>query len=87
MAKLAYEAGYTPQQIAGRTIMPIGVVTTWSGERSKVWQRWIERFEEMVTHDDDTIRLIAQVGIEICTEQFEKDLKKEYDESVFGRED
>jgi hypothetical protein len=83
-AKLAYNAGYSAQEIAARTMMPTGVVVTWGGKESERYKGWLKKFSELHDSDDDTIRTIGLAGSNICREQYQRALHREYLEDVYG---
>lgn len=83
-AKLAYNAGYSAQEIAVRTMMPIGVVVTWGGKESERYKGWLEKFSELHDSDDESIRTVGLAGSDICREQYQRALHREYLEDVYG---
>jgi hypothetical protein len=85
-AKLAYEARYSPEKIAARTIMPEGVVVSWSGKESERYKRWLDRFNKLQESDDEIVKIIGQAGSDMCDELYKKALDREHIEDVYGRD-
>lgn len=85
-AKLAYQHDYTAEQIIEHTFVAIGKVFSWSGNYSKVWKNWSERFKAVIEHEDETIRHIATIGFQISSKRYQEEREKEHNEEVFGRD-
>lgn len=82
--KLASGTGYTPDEIAARTMMPIGVVDIWTGKQSEQIKGWSDKFSALYDNDDSTIRAIGLAGRAICHERHQKAKEIEYREDVYG---
>lgn len=85
-AKLASQRGYTAKQIVGGTFARIGEIDFRSGNYSKVWKNWSEQFKAIIEHEDETIRHIAKIGLQISSKRYEEERKKEHDAEVYGRD-
>ena len=85
-AKLASQHGFAAEQIVGYTFVAVGTVSTWSGNYSNIWLDWSEQFKSIITHDDNTIRYIAEVGCQMSSRRYQEELRKEHDEEVYGRD-
>jgi hypothetical protein len=65
-------------------MLPIGVVVTWDGKESERYKGWLEKFSELHDSDDESIRTIGLAGSDICREQYQRALHREYLEDVYG---
>ncbi len=85
-AKLASQQGYTPEHIVANTFAAVGIADSWWGEYSSIWKNWVEQFKAITNHEDETIRQIAVVGLQLSSKRYEEELKKEHAEEVYGRD-
>ena len=85
-AKLAHENEHAPEEIVSHTFMAEGIVASWVGKYSDVWKRWRDQFETIRDHEDEIIRRIAEIGFQRSDERYKKELNKERDEDVYGRD-
>ena len=79
-ARLAAEAGYTPEQIAQASTSTRGVVGGW-GPLSKVWKEWSEAFRNLESKDPQ-VREAIELGEQIATERAEKAVERERQERM-----
>lgn len=86
-ARTALESGYIPQEIVeaahGFYNVQFGVVT-WSGPESQYRQEWIDRFGKLCSHPDSKIREIGAIGQKRAQEDFQKAIKRERSEEIYG---
>lgn len=80
--RLAFNAGYTAEEIVARTVLPVGVVIMWSGKESERWKQWIERFGELQNSEDETVKHIGLVANHMCQQEYKRALAQEYLEAV-----
>ena len=85
-AKLAYEHGHTREAIVEHTLMAVGITASWVGKCSDVWKKRCYQFEALRDHEDEIIRALAGLGYRRSDEQYKKELDKERDEDVYGRD-
>jgi len=84
MAKLAYQAGYTAEEIVSRTMFPVGVAVSWSGKESSIYKNWLDEFNKLQDTEDETIRIIAQAGSFLSNQRYQELLEREHQEDVYG---
>jgi hypothetical protein len=80
-ARLALAAGFTAEQVAGAAFLSI---TGWSGNESDMWEHWNERFSELLSHEEEGVRSIAELGVAHARERKRQALGEERDEAVYG---
>ena len=80
MARLAWEAGYSVEEIAGATVSP---PRRWRGSRSGMWGRLRSYFEAMFDCDDP-IGPIARIAAEMVTQRENYYTVLEEEEAVRG---
>lgn len=85
-ARLASQHEFAAEQIVGYTFARVGETMIWSGDYSNIWKDWSEQFKTIINHHDDTISQIAEVGLQMSSQRYEEELKKEHDEEVYGRD-
>ena len=83
-ALLAHDAGYNSGEIAAATYLPTGV-STWSGNVSDMWLKWVKQFEPLCNHENEHIRQIAIAGRDTCETNRQAALKRERYEAIYGR--
>lgn len=81
-ALLALNAGHSAQDIVDATVDHDG---SWTGERSNMWQRWIEDFEILLAHEDARIRSIAELATAKLKTLQSDARKSERRAAVYGR--
>lgn len=81
-ALLAADAGYSANDIVGATV---DHDSSWAGEESNMWQRWIEDFEPLLTHEDARMRSIAELATTKLKKFQAGARKNERREAVYGR--
>jgi hypothetical protein len=80
-ARLALAAGFSAKQVAGPAFLSI---TGWSGNESDMWERWIGRFSELLSHEEEGVRSVAEHGVAHARERKRRALGEERDEAVYG---
>ena len=80
-ARLALEAGYGTQEIAHATFPSM---LTWVGNKSSLYEKWIETVAPLCSHEDAHIREIGEIARKRATAQRERALNEERDEAVYG---
>ncbi len=84
-ARLALAEGYRPEQLAG-AVHEYPLVITWTGSEAAMWQEWVERFEPLCSHADESIRQIGIAGRNWAQLAMERARERERREAVYGRE-
>lgn len=82
LARLAVDAGYTPEEIAGATR---GMMWSWDGEESAMWTRWAELFRPLADDGDPVVRRIGRAGLSEAEEHLQRARTQERREAVRGR--
>lgn len=80
-ARLALAAGFSTEQVTGAAFLSI---TGWSGNESDMWEGWIERFSELLSHEEERVRSVAEQGVAYARKQKRRALGEERDEAVYG---
>lgn len=81
-AKLALDAGYSPQDVAAAVITyPMG----WIGEESAVWADWVDVFSQLERDGDERIRSVGAAGRATAESSKNVALERERMEAVRGR--
>ena len=80
-AKLALDAGLTAEQVAGAAFLSID---GWTGNESDVWERWVSRFSELLSHEDEGVRSVAELGVAHAQREKNRALGEEREEDVYG---
>lgn len=81
-AILALEAGYSLEEVVEASF---DYGESWTGNTSDRWQRWVEEFEALTTHDDPRVREAAEIGATKARENRAEELVRERREAVYGR--
>lgn len=81
-ALLAHEIGYTPKQIFSASL-PRQYST--SGPESALYEIWANDFQKLLSHDDQIIREIGELGYQWAIEARDRLTKEERLEAVYGR--
>lgn len=81
-ATLAIAFGYSPEDVADATVCHDN---SWVGEISNMWQRWIDEFDRLATHEDMRIRSVADLATKRIREFQVTSRKRERQEAVFER--
>lgn len=83
-AKLALDKGYPPEQVAGACYgYPIGMVT-WSGSESAERQKWVDRFNSLLTNSDERIQEIGKIGKADAELALRNALERKRREEIYG---
>ena len=82
-ARLALEAGYSPEQIASAVV---GWHQSWSGKLSNLYRQQLAWFEPLCDHDEPRIRQIGEAGCRRAEASLANELDRERREEVFGRQ-
>jgi len=82
-AFLALNAGYTIEQVAESVYGYLGTIS-WSGDESKMWQGWVEKFETLCSHSDERIRQIGAVGKKRAETRMYRAQNDEKLEAIYG---
>lgn len=80
-ARLALAAGFLAEQVAEAAFMSF---TGWSGNESDTWERWISQFSELLSHEDEGVRSVAERGVACARERKRRALGEEWNEAVYG---
>ena len=83
-ALLALDAGYSTSDVAEAVY---GSIQSWSGSESAHWAEWAESFEPLLTHDDERIRTVGQIGKDRALARREQALARERLADIRGRLD
>jgi hypothetical protein len=84
-AKLALDAGYSFEEVAG-AVYGYPMMVSWSGEESAMWLEWVERFDRLCLHEDERIRKVGEIG-RAKAEVFQyRALEQERNEAIYGIE-
>ncbi len=81
-ALLAFEAGYTAEQIFAATCPRL---FSWSGPLSALYAIWADDFKELFLHEKHVIRQVGELGRQWAIETRESLVEEERLESVLGR--
>lgn len=84
-ARLALAAGHSSEEVA-MAVHGYLTVIAWTGSESSMWQEWVERFELLFSHPDETIRQIGIAGRNRAQSAMERARERERREAVYGRE-
>lgn len=49
-----------------------------------MWERWIGRFSELLSHEEDGVRSVAEHGVAHARERKRCALGEERDEAIYG---
>lgn len=80
-ARLALAAGFSAEQVAGAAFLSI---IGWSGNESDMWEHWIDQFSELLSHEDEGVRSVAERGVAYARERKRRALGEERNEAVYG---
>lgn len=80
-AILALNAGFSAADVAGAALLSIN---GWSGNESDMWEKWIGWFSELLSHDNEGIRSVAEHGVAHAWEKKQQAVREEQDEEVYG---
>lgn len=83
-AKLALDAGYSFEEVAGAVHSYPMMVISWSGKESAMWAEWVERFDRLYSHEDERIRKVGEVGRASARASQEFALRQERDDAIYG---
>lgn len=81
-ALLAVNAGYSAKDIVGATV---DYDSSWTGEVSNMWERWLADFEPLLAHEDSRIRAIAELATTKLKTLQSDARKEERRAAVYGR--
>ncbi|MBI5102128.1 MAG: hypothetical protein HZB33_09885 [Nitrospirae bacterium] len=81
-AKMALDAGYAHEDIEDV------IFSRWSfsGKESDMWNRWIARYDRLLSNDDPRIQKIGEIGKAKALKNLERALKNERREAIHGYE-
>lgn len=80
-AKLALDAGLTAEQVARAAFLSID---GWTGNESDMWERWVGWFLESLSHEDEGVRSVAELGVAYAQREKNRALGEEREEDVYG---
>ena len=86
-AIMALDHGYPPDQVA---LAVYGVeirMISWSGDESKFWEKWADRFTALQAHSDERIRYIGEIGQDIVGKNQKRAFEEERMEEIYGFQD
>lgn len=83
LAQVALGSGLSPTDIA-HAMHSNGF--GWSGHLSSLYQRWIDRYNELSKHSDPGIRQVASEGIKWATANRDRERQSERREEIYGRD-
>lgn len=86
-AKLALDAGYHPGEIVGSVYGYPTQIIMHSGKESARWAQWADRWTQLLSHPDERLRQIAEIGKSQAQRQMERSLREERREAVYGFEE
>jgi len=81
LAAIASRHGYDPQSIAKTAIFEEGVVVRKSSDR---YEKFVERFKELESHNDDDVRSVGRAGVRIASDLLKRERDEEHREAVYG---
>jgi hypothetical protein len=58
----------------------------WSGNESDMWKGWLETFSDLAKDADKDIALIGKRAYDTVKERFDRSLKWEEQEAIYGRD-
>jgi hypothetical protein len=80
-AKLALDAGYTPEDIEDAIF---SLTWSFSGNKSDMWNRWIARYDRLLSNSDSRIQKVGEIGKAKALKNLERALKEERREAIYG---
>ena len=85
-AKLALDAGYSIEEVAGGAVHSHGYprVISWAGKESTMWAEWVEQFDRLCSHEDERIRKIGEAGKARTKALQDRALEEERNEAIYG---
>lgn len=83
-ARLALDAGYSPDDIAYATVWASSEGVAFEGSETAVWSEWVERFDRLCQDDDDGIRAIGEAGKAQTSARRDRALQQERQEAIYG---
>ena len=80
-AKLALDVGYTPENIEDAIFS-----TSWSceGNKSEMWNRWIARYDRLLTNSDPRIQKVGEIGKAKAIKNRDYALEEERRGAIYG---
>jgi hypothetical protein len=84
-AKLALDAGYSQEQVAG-SVYSYPRITFSIGDESVMQSEWVARFERLCSDADDRIRAIGELGRAHAQAHLDRALGEEKREAIYGIE-
>ena len=85
-AKLALDAGYSFEEVAGAVRSYPLMVVSWSGKESTMWAEWVEQFDRLCSHEDARIRKVGEAGRARAKASRDRAVEQERDEAIYGIE-
>jgi hypothetical protein len=89
-ASLALKKGYSTREIAiavygfaAYGFPSKGIIRV--GKESNTWREWVDRFEKLMSHENEQIREVGFIGKTEANKSLEIALQREHEEDVFGR--
>ena len=83
-AKLALDAGYSDEEVAGAVHSYAMLVGLLSGQGSAMWAEWVERFDRLCSHEDEQIRKVGEAGKARAEAFRDRALEQERNEAIYG---
>ncbi len=83
-AKLALDAGCDAEEIA-HAAFGYPSALAWTGDESKMWAQWVERFDLLCSDPDARIQKIGQLGRAYALERQSEARRQERREAIYGR--
>ena len=80
-AKLALASGFDPQDVANATYSQS---MSWSGEESRMWSQWVEHFDRLLSHEDEKIHKVGELGKSRAEASRDRALSREREEAIHG---
>lgn len=83
-ARLALDAGYSPDDIAYAAVWAGSEGISFGESEAAVWFEWVERFDRLCQDDDDDIRAIGEAGKAQTSARRDRALRQERKEAIYG---
>ncbi len=82
---IALDAGYGPEDVMIASLRSYcDEVSVWPGPISNRWKLWMERFEKLLTYDDDLIREIGRLGKKKSELEYQEASTRERKRAIYG---
>lgn len=83
-ARLALEAGHSPDEIALAAVWANPEGFSIGGSEAAVWSEWLERFERLCEHHESDVRAIGEAGKAQVSALRDRALEQERKEAIYG---